>query len=52
MPAVAELVDGIILDKEVEFISEEFRKNPMVIRADHPVNKIFPRLKKEKYGLD
>ncbi|AIX04543.1 hypothetical protein POF63_04185 [Streptococcus agalactiae] len=52
MSAVAELVDGTILDKEVELTSEEFRKNPMVIRADHPLNKIFARLTKEKYGLD
>ncbi len=52
MPAGAELADGTILEKETEFTSEEFRKNPMVIRADHPVNRFIARLIKEKYGLD
>ncbi len=43
------LTDGTILTEETEFTEEEFKKNPLRLPTDHPVNQFLLRLSIERW---
>ncbi|WP_070022155.1 hypothetical protein [Streptococcus agalactiae] len=50
LPAGSMLTDGTILTEETEFTEEEFKKNPLRLPTDHPVNQFLLRLSIEKWS--